>query len=61
MKEIRCNQWIARNLLFKDYYTTALVAWVHTKRKSEAEISQADRNQEYTRVRQWVECLIVRA
>lgn len=54
MKKVFYDSWIAKHLLFKDYTTITLFAWVFTKwTKEEAE--QKTINHECVHTRQWVE------
>lgn len=58
MKKIRYNSFIARTLLWKNYNTITLAAWVCTKCISKEEMTQSTRNHECTHARQWVECML---
>ena len=54
MKKIRYNSFIAK-LLWSEYNTITLAAWVCTKYKNKEEMPQRIRNHECTHARQWVE------
>lgn len=58
MKKILYNSWISRTLLWGNYNTITLAAWVCTKFKNEGEMPQRIRNHECTHARQWVECMM---
>lgn len=58
MKRICYNSWIARTLLWGNYNTITLAAWVCTKCKNKDEMPQWMRNHECTHARQWVECMM---
>lgn len=57
MKKIRYNSFIAK-LLWSEYNTITLAAWVCTKYKNKEEMPQRIRNHECTHARQWVECML---
>lgn len=57
MKKVFYNSWIAKNLLFSNYTTITLLAWVFTK-YSKGEVRQSLINHECTHARQWVELTV---
>ena len=57
MKKVFYNSWIARHLLFANYTTITLMAWVFTKWSKE-EAQQSTINHECIHVRQWVELAV---
>ena len=59
MKKIYYDSWIANHLLFKNYGTITLAAWVCTRYKTKEEMPQRVRNHECTHARQWCECMLV--
>ena len=58
MKKIMYDSWIAKHLLFKNYSTITLAAWVCTRYKNKDEMPQRVRNHESVHARQWCECML---
>lgn len=58
MKKVFYNSWIAKNLLFSNYTTITLLAWVFTKYSKDV-VRQSLINHECTHARQWVELTII--
>lgn len=58
MKKIRYNSRLAKMLLWGNFNTITLAAWVCTKCKSKEEMPQHIRNHECIHARQWVECML---
>ncbi len=57
MKKVFYESWIAKHLLFADYSTITLLAWVFTK-WSEKEARQSTINHECVHARQWIELTV---
>lgn len=60
MKKVFYESWIAKHLLFANYTTITLFAWVFTK-WSEKEARQSTINHECVHVRQWIELTVASA
>lgn len=58
MKKIRYNSRLAKMLLWGNFNTITLAAWVCTKCKNKEEMPQHIRNHECIHARQWVECML---
>lgn len=57
MKKVFYESWIAKHLLFANYTTITLFAWVFTK-WSEKEAKQSTINHECVHARQWIELTV---
>lgn len=57
MKKVFYESWIAKHLLFANYTTITLFAWVFTK-WSEKEARQSTINHECVHARQWIELTV---
>lgn len=57
MKKVFYESWIAKHLLFANYTTITLFAWVFTK-WSEGEAKQSIINHECVHARQWIELTV---
>lgn len=60
MKKVFYESWIAKHLLFANYTTITLFAWVFTK-WSEKEARQSTINHECVHARQWIELTVASA